>query len=437
LQLDRVDEAIIQFSKAIQLHDDSATAHLRLGVALRRKGRLDEAIVQYRKTITLSKGDAVAHNNLGNALRDKGLLAEAVGEYREAVRLKNDYPEARDGLGAALVLSGRVDEAIPELQKAIALKADYAEAHNDLGIALYEKHRLKESIAKFKLAIGLKRPFPEAHVGLANALHDQGRIEEAIREYRKAIHQKPDFAMAYCNLGVTLLHTGDFEGAVRAIRRGHELGTRSKSRWTHPSARLLGEAQTLAQLDRCLPAFLKGEAKPADGAESLRLAVFCQERKEWYADAARFYTVAFGMQPALAEDLDAQHRYNAACAAALAAAGHGKDAGALDKGRRTRLRQRALEWLRADLALYVRLGKVPMTSARAVVQQRLSEWQRDADLASVRCDALGKLPEAERDGWRKLWSDIDQSLARSRATDQKGAKADTKDGAAKAHQTGP
>ena len=37
----------------------------------------------------------------------------------------------------------------------------------------------------------------------------------------------------------------------------------------------------------------------------------------------------------------------------------------------------------------------------------MQHWQKDADLASVRADALAKLPEAERDGWRKLWADVD------------------------------
>ena len=43
--------------------------------------------------------------------------------------------------------------------------------------------------------------------------------------------------------------------------------------------------------------------------------------------AARFYEEAFAAQPKLADDLGAAHRYNAACAAALAGCGQSKDAG--------------------------------------------------------------------------------------------------------------
>jgi hypothetical protein len=47
----------------------------------------------------------------------------------------------------------------------------------------------------------------------------------------------------------------------------------------------------------------------------------------------------------------------------------------------------------------------PNTSQRAL--QRAADWQRDADLASVRDkDALDKLPEAERKEWRQFWDDV-------------------------------
>jgi hypothetical protein len=37
----------------------------------------------------------------------------------------------------------------------------------------------------------------------------------------------------------------------------------------------------------------------------------------------------------------------------------------------------------------------------------MKHWQADADLAGVRDkDALAKLPEAERDGWKQLWDDV-------------------------------
>ena len=41
------------------------------------------------------------------------------------------------------------------------------------------------------------------------------------------------------------------------------------------------------------------------------------------------------------------------------------------------------------------------------MQQRLREWQQDADFAGVRGEALAKLPEAERKAWQQLWADVE------------------------------
>src|SRR5262249_16279325 len=131
----------------------------------------------------------------------------------------------------------------------------------------------------------------------------------------------------------------------------------------------------------------------------------CAGVRHRYRAAVGFFSEAFAADAKLAGDLRAQHRYHAARAAALAAAGKGEDSGKLDDEERSRLRQQALAWLRADLGAYARLAA--RADARPTVKQRLTYWLADADLAGVRDEkALAALPEAERQPWRKLWADV-------------------------------
>ncbi len=60
----------------------------------------------------------------------------------------------------------------------------------------------------------------------------------------------------------------------------------------------------------------------------------------------------------------------------LAAAGQGGDAAKLDDKEQTRLRQQALDWLRADLALRTKQLETGKPADRAEVQQKLRGWQR-------------------------------------------------------------
>jgi hypothetical protein len=48
-----------------------------------------------------------------------------------------------------------------------------------------------------------------------------------------------------------------------------------------------------------------------------------------------------------------------------------------------------------------------------------SSRRSNTDLAGVRGDALAKLPEAEREPWKKLWEEVDGLLAKVGAPGKK------------------
>src|SRR5262249_14837829 len=109
-------------------------------------------------------------------------------------------------------------------------------------------------------------------------------------------------------------------------------------------------------------------------------------------------------------------QYNAACAAALAGCGVGKDADKLDDKEKAQLRGEGLGWLQADLLLYAKQLATGNPADAAAVQFRLRCWLADADCAVVRGpEALAKLPEAERQPWQKLWNDVADLLKRAPA----------------------
>jgi tetratricopeptide (TPR) repeat protein len=313
-----------------------------------------------------------------------------------------------------LLRVARPDEAIAEFKGAIRLKKDYAEAHFNLGVALSDKGRLDEGIAEYKQAIRIKKDYAEAHYNLGIALCDKGRLEEAIAAYREAIRLKNDYAEAYCNLGNVLQRRGQFRQAVEPYRRGHELGSRNPP-WPYPSAQWLREAERLAQFEDRLTAVLDGKVQPKDSAERLTFAQICQfDNRKRYAAAVRFYGEAFAADTKLAGEQPSEHRYNAACAAALAGCGQGADADHLDAKEREPLRRQALDWLRADLKAWCQvLDRSPDKSGPAIAEQ-MRHWLQDADFAGVRGpEALARLPEAERAPWQKFWQEVESLRERA------------------------
>jgi hypothetical protein len=150
----------------------------------------------------------------------------------------------------------------------------------------------------------------------------------------------------------------------------------------------------------------------ASTAEHLELAALCQMPcKRLYATAARFAAEAFAADPRLANDLNQQHRYTAACSTVLAAAGQAEDAHLLPDKVVLKLRQQAHRWLQADLTLYTKLAGRDDPKVKEGVRERLLLWQADADLVSVRDSAaLGRLDADEQQQWQRLWQDVDALL---------------------------
>jgi tetratricopeptide (TPR) repeat protein len=265
-----------------------------------------------------------------------------------------------------------------------------------------------------------------ASTGIANHSNlafGKGDLHGAIAEYRAAIRFKKDYAEAHCNLGHTLRDQGQFAEALEELRRGHDFGSKDPRlpQWVK-------DCERLVEVDAKLPRVLKGEGQPADFGDRLALAQLCQlPCRSLHAAAVRFYAEAFAAQPQLADDLQSHSRYNAACAAALAGCGQGKDADKLNPKERAGLRKQALDWLRADLKAYRQMIDTSSDKAGAEIAQRLQHWLQDTDFSGVRGAVLAKLPETERAEWRKLWADVENMLANARARSAPKEKAVKKD----------
>ncbi len=322
---------------------------------------------------------------------------------------------------ATLAASGRKDDAIVVYRQAVALWPGDA-VQTKLGDLLAGKGQLKEAVGADETAVRLKPDSALYHYNLGSAQQRAGAIDQAIASYTKATHLDPDFAQAHCDLGNALVLQGRFVEALTARRRGHELGSKRPD-WKYPSERWVKECQRLVELDVKLPDLVAGKIAPANAAERLELAAFCQQPcKQLVVAAVRFFTEAFAAEPALADNPRTFRRYNAACAAALAGCGQGKDVDKLDGAERARLRRQALDWLRADLEAWRRLLDEEPDKFRPVIAKQMRHWLDDPDFAGVRGpQALAELPEAERQPWQKLWDDVAKAQAKMTPAKKTGA----------------
>jgi tetratricopeptide (TPR) repeat protein len=336
-----------------------------------------------------------------------GRTAEADSAVAEALRLQPDFYEAYMQLGYVRMHQGRFGEAGAALREAVRFQPDSCMAQYNLATFLASQGKLAEAVGPFREAVRL-RPEPAyafASCQLGDVLSKLGEWSQAADAYREALRRQPEFAQAHCDLGQALQQMGQFGPSRDEYRLGHALGSRLPN-WPHPSAQWLRDAEWLLQLEPRLPAILQGTTRPRDGQESMGFAEVCA-RKRLYAVATRLYAEGLAGSPRWANDPRLGRRYNAACYALLAASGQG-DGKELDLPERERLRQQARAWLEADLRAYRGLLEQEAGNGRAAAAQKMSHWQRDPDLASVREQkAVNLLSPSDRLHWGRLWEQVE------------------------------
>ncbi len=279
-------------------------------------------------------------------------------------------------------------------------------------MALSGKGDFRAATSELREAVRLDPKRARAHYHLGNSLRDGGDLDGAVKAFRETIRLEPGFAEAHCNLGLILMSQARFREAREAFRRGHDLGSRRPG-WNYPSASWLAEAEGLARVEERFPAVLRGEETPAEAQQALILAAVAA-RDSLASAAARLYATAFELDPKLADKLDSPHLYNAASMAVLAGSGEGRDEARPDAPERTRLRNQALGWLRANLAAWDRVAKDARDPLRPQIGTFLDELKQSPQLARVRDpDGLAKLPDGERAAWKAFWDDLDALLKKA------------------------
>jgi tetratricopeptide (TPR) repeat protein/serine/threonine protein kinase len=406
-----LDGALAESWKAIEADPKSAKSHYNLGVALASKGRPDEAMAAYRKAIDLDPRDTDALVNVGVLHHNRGETDDAIAALRKAVEIDPSLLKAHFNLGSILAEQGKLGDAEAAYRRALELDPAAFDVHECLGRVLGQQGKLDEAEARLRHAIALAPREARPHANLASALRQQGKHDEAIIEYRRAIELGPDVAQVHGTLADALRESGRLDEALLSYKRSHDLGKGNPS-WTQLCARLISDCEKLIELEGRLPRVLAGEDALTGGEDRLAFADLGYRTRRFEL-AARFYEEALAAEPGLAIAPPGVHRYNAACSAALAGAGEGRDAGALDGEARARRRAQALAWLRAELAEAAsRWEKDP--AARPAVGRALHHWLHDPDLKGLRDDGVvSGLPPGERQACAGVWRDVEELLRRA------------------------
>jgi len=141
-----------------------AKAYFNRGLAYDDKGQYDQAISDYSKAIELNPRLADAYNNRGNAYKNKGQNGQAISDYSKAIELNPRLADAYYNRGNSYDDKGQYDQAISDYSNAIEINSGIAEAYTNRGNAYSKKSQYDKAISDYSKAIEINPKYADAYL---------------------------------------------------------------------------------------------------------------------------------------------------------------------------------------------------------------------------------------------------------------------------------
>ena len=244
--LGKLDDAIKNYERALELEPENAAFVYNLAITLALAGKQEQAIQAYGRALELKPLYREALINLGNLLAETDQLEEAISICRQVVEqapqqhlshfnlantlAKAEDPEAEDEYQAALKLApghldtlknyavflsaqNRNEQAIEVLREAAALQPDSWEILNNLGILFAEEENFEKALSCLREAQRLTPENVDIQFHIGKALEESRQIHEAMVTYREVLNRHPNHPGAAFHLGSLVASVGDFDYA--------------------------------------------------------------------------------------------------------------------------------------------------------------------------------------------------------------------------------
>jgi len=223
----RYEQAVGEWTKALEVTPDDVKANDNLGLALAQVGRIDDALKYFQKAVEIDPRDVAGHNNLAGALRKKGRINEAIAHWTTALELNPRSAAAHNNLGDTLYGQGRHAEAVAHWRAGLRAEPDRIFTLNQLAWVLATC--AETAVRNGAEAVGLAERAVQLSGGrdpavlstLAAAYAETSRFPEAADTARRALNlalsaeQKNQPLIGALKAGVALYQAGSPYREVR------------------------------------------------------------------------------------------------------------------------------------------------------------------------------------------------------------------------------
>lgn len=187
LNWQRLDDAVGDFSKAIEINPQNILAYAGRGPIYLETKRYEQALSDFNTIIKLNPQASPAYDLRSQTYRRLQRFEEAISDASKYIELKPKQPIAYTKRGILYALINNTQQALKDFQQAVELDEKAIIPTINMGLIYYEQEERNLAIAQFKRATELDDQLAEPQLALAIALYHSGQQQQAIASAKFAL----------------------------------------------------------------------------------------------------------------------------------------------------------------------------------------------------------------------------------------------------------
>lgn len=204
----KLQEAGIEYRRAIQQDVRYGDAHFKLGQLLERMGERSLAFREFVRAADLLSDDDAVQLKAGQCLLSARRFDEARKKAEGLLKKNVRNVDAQILLATATAGLNDLDAAVVEMEEAIKLDPERIESYANLAALELAKGRVERAEGAFRNALTINPKSIEARLGLANLFWANARLADAEALIKECLGLDASHALANRTLATFYLSTG-------------------------------------------------------------------------------------------------------------------------------------------------------------------------------------------------------------------------------------
>ncbi len=205
------------YPRMLVAYNDRTAAFVQLG-------RIDSAIADCEKAIEIDPDNDKAHNNRGVLFNITKQYSLALNEFNKANRINPHNANVYFNRAITYSYLKQYDRSLLDYNMALAIESQYVGAYINRGILYRKLSRTSLAMEDFNQALSINPEFDSGYVNRGNLYSDIKEYNLALQDYTTAIRLNPKQATAYNQRSKIYQLMGNFSQSLEDAAQAKTLG---------------------------------------------------------------------------------------------------------------------------------------------------------------------------------------------------------------------